>query len=139
MIYGKTYNAVRQLNDASKKFEKIYEFKSGLNHDVTTTYLIWHDEDLRKEVCGDRGKKTVTHFSIVDGRKFARLETGRKHQIRSSLSKLGQPIHGDVRYGGKRDKRVYLHATRLKLFGLKGELEYLNNEEFFSKPDWYKK
>ena len=139
MIYGKTYDAVRQLNESSRQFEKIYEFKSNLNRDITTNYLIWHDEDLRKEICGDRGKATTTHFYILDGRKFARLETGRKHQIRSSLSKLGEPIFGDVRYGGKRDKRVYLHATRLKLNGLKGELEYLNGEEFFSKPDWYKK
>ena len=42
--------------------------------------------------------------------------TGRPHQIRTQLAKMGCPIRGDVKYGYDRpvaDKKIYLHARRL--------------------------
>jgi len=62
MIYGKTYEAVRQLNEASEKLKKIYEFKSDLDRDITTEYKITHDEDFKRERAGDVGKTTKTKF-----------------------------------------------------------------------------
>ena len=44
--------------------------------------------------------------------------TGRTHQIRAQLSKIGLPIKGDVKYGfkrGERDRSIYLHAYRVKV------------------------
>jgi 23S rRNA pseudouridine1911/1915/1917 synthase len=38
------------------------------------------------------------------------LETGLRHQIRAQLAHLGFPIRGDLFYGGKPAKRLYLHA-----------------------------
>ena len=136
MIYGKTYDAVRQLNNSSSKLKKIYQFKSDLKQPITTTFKIRHDEENMREVCGENGKTTETVFFFEDGKKYAEIKTGRKHQIRASLSKLGKPIFGDVRYGGKRERRVYLHSTYLKINGLSGELDYLNGQEFRSKPEW---
>ena len=47
----------------------------------------------------------------------ARLETGRKHQVRIHLSEAGYPVLGDARYGGgrarHRARRLALHAWRL--------------------------
>ncbi len=46
------------------------------------------------------------------------LETGRHHQIRAQLSKLGAPIKGDLKYGAPRsnpDGGIHLHARQLKL------------------------
>jgi len=62
MMYGKTYEAVRQLNEASEKIKKIYEFKSDLEQDITTEYKMTHDEDYHREKAGDVGKPTKTKF-----------------------------------------------------------------------------
>lgn len=50
-------------------------------------------------------------FSLVE----ARLETGRRHQIRVHLAGLNCPIAGDHRYGAKLDpcRRLALHAQQL--------------------------
>jgi len=45
------------------------------------------------------------------------LETGRHHQIRAQLSKIGIPIRGDIKYGSPRpnpDAGVSLHARKLE-------------------------
>jgi|GEM_PF-14716 len=45
------------------------------------------------------------------------LETGRHHQIRSQLSKIGIPIKGDIKYGYPRpnpDAGISLHARKLE-------------------------
>ncbi len=44
----------------------------------------------------------------------ANLFTGRTHQIRVHLSSVGLAILGDVLYGGKPEKRVMLHSSRLE-------------------------
>ena len=136
MIYGKTYEAVKQLNSVNKKLTKIYEFKSDLNQDIITEYKITHDENYHREKAGNVGKKTKTKFWIEGNKKYAQLITGRKHQIRASLSKLNKPIYGDTKYGGKKAARIYLHSVYLKLDGLNGKLSYLNGQEFWSKPEW---
>ncbi|MGE0559360.1 MAG: 23S rRNA pseudouridine(1911/1915/1917) synthase RluD [Burkholderiales bacterium] len=72
------------------------------------------------------GKPAVTHYTVVE--RFAaasllacRLETGRTHQIRVHLQKLGHPIWGDPVYGKKttatvlRIGRQALHAEKLTL------------------------
>jgi 23S rRNA pseudouridine1911/1915/1917 synthase len=44
-------------------------------------------------------------------------DTGRSHQIRTQLSKMGCSIRGDVKYGAKlsdHDGRIYLHAFSLE-------------------------
>ena len=38
------------------------------------------------------------------------LKTGLRHQIRVQLSHFGFPLLGDVKYGGKRSTRIFLHA-----------------------------
>jgi len=43
-----------------------------------------------------------------------RLETGRKNQIRVHFSEAGHPVVGDVKYGGGKASRLYLHAWRLR-------------------------
>lgn len=136
MIYGKTYEAVKQLNEANKKLKKIYEFKSDLNKNIITEFKITHDEKYHREKAGDIGKKTKTKFWIEGNKKYAELATGRKHQIRATLSKLNKPIYGDTKYGGKKADRIYLHSVYLKLDGLKEKLEYLNGQEFWSRPEW---
>ncbi len=54
------------------------------------------------------GKSAITILKVLEStREISKLEielhTGRKHQIRRHLSKIGHPIIGDYRYGGKRN------------------------------------
>ena len=44
------------------------------------------------------------------------LETGRHHQARTQLAKIGSPIKGDLKYGAKRsdaDGSISLHARAI--------------------------
>ena len=46
------------------------------------------------------------------------LKTGRHHQIRTQLSKIGHPIKGDLKYGSKRsnkNKSISLHSSSIEL------------------------
>jgi 23S rRNA pseudouridine1911/1915/1917 synthase len=46
------------------------------------------------------------------------LMTGRHHQIRAQLSKIGSPIKGDLKYGSERsnkDGSIHLHARKVEL------------------------
>ena len=66
-------------------------------------------------------KKAVLHYKkITDLDRYTvleiTLETGRHHQIRSQLTKIGFPIRGDLKYGAKRsnpDGSIDLHARSL--------------------------
>ena len=42
------------------------------------------------------------------------LKSGRKNQIRVHFSEAGHPVIGDVKYGGPRASRLYLHSLRLR-------------------------
>ena len=42
------------------------------------------------------------------------LKSGRKNQIRVHFSEAGHPVVGDVKYGGERASRLYLHSARLR-------------------------
>ncbi len=72
------------------------------------------------------GKPAVTHYTVLEKLPRAsvlacRLETGRTHQIRVHLQKLGHPIWGDPVYGPRNApalpaiKRQALHAEKLAL------------------------
>ena len=43
-----------------------------------------------------------------------KLKTGRKNQIRVHFSEAGHPVVGDVKYGGRRARRMCLHSLRLR-------------------------
>ena len=67
------------------------------------------------------GKKAVLNYRIIsksDNYTLLEidLETGRHHQIRAQLAKIGSPIKGDVKYGARRsnkDRSIHLHAWKL--------------------------
>jgi 23S rRNA pseudouridine1911/1915/1917 synthase len=70
---------------------------------------------------GPEAKLAVTHYKVSKSNDRyslveVNLETGRKHQIRVHLSRLGCPIIGDKIYGATRSpaERLGLHAWRLE-------------------------
>ena len=44
------------------------------------------------------------------------LRTGLRHQIRIQLAHSGHPLLGDVKYGGQKASRLFLHAQRYTIF-----------------------
>lgn len=57
--------------------------------------------------------KVLDNFQLLE----VDLETGRHHQIRAQLSKIGVPIKGDLKYGSARsnpDGGIHLHARQLE-------------------------
>ena len=69
------------------------------------------------------GKKAILNYKVIgksDNYTLLEidLETGRHHQIRAQLAKIGSPIKGDVKYGARRsnkDRSIHLHAWKLSL------------------------
>lgn len=104
-----------------------------------------HPKDRIKMGVVESGKKAVTHYKVVE--RFAshtlvecNLETGRTHQIRVHMAKIGHPLVGDLIYGYKKQsfhlKGQALHAKKL------GFIHPSTNEymEFISPlPDYFEK
>ena len=67
-------------------------------------------------------KKAIMHYKVIaHSDNYTLLEidlkTGRHHQIRCQLAKMGCPIKGDLKYGAKRsnpDGSISLHARRIQ-------------------------
>ena len=69
---------------------------------------------------GAQGKSAKTTYEVVmSNDKYSlielRPETGRTHQLRVHLQKLGHPIIGDTLYGTETAERMYLHAASLEV------------------------
>lgn len=77
----------------------------------------------RMAIVAKGGRDAVTHYEVIaryNGFTHirCRLETGRTHQIRVHMEKLGHPLLGDMVYGRKRAEKGLegqcLHARELK-------------------------
>lgn len=74
----------------------------------------------------ETGKPASTNYRVLSSEGLYSLvelspETGRTHQLRVHLTKLGHPIVGDELYGGKKAPRLLLHAFCLELTLLSGK------------------
>lgn len=77
--------------------------------------------DRKKMAVREDGKRAVTHFMVLErfrGKALLRcvLETGRTHQIRVHLAKIGFPVTNDPVYNPRRpdpDHGQFLHAASL--------------------------
>ena len=66
---------------------------------------------------GKFAKTVWRKLSVKDGTTLVEvdLKSGRKNQIRVHFSEAGHPIIGDVKYGGEKASRLYLHALDLRV------------------------
>jgi len=81
-----------------------------------------HPKDRIKMAIVESGKRAVTHFKVLERFESntlveCNLETGRTHQIRVHMAKIGHPLVGDLIYGFKKQrfnlKGQVLHAKKL--------------------------
>ncbi|MHA0290547.1 pseudouridine synthase family protein [Mesomycoplasma ovipneumoniae] len=143
ILYGLNYKSVVELNKKQKFFEKIYTFESKIKLKKpikTDLFIKKNDLNKKMEVCKNEVECHLisTTFFSKNNRNFAILHTGKKHQIRVTLSHLGFPIFGDEKYNGEPKNRLFLHSFSLKFNNLDGFLSYLNGKKFVSKPEWWK-
>jgi 23S rRNA pseudouridine1911/1915/1917 synthase len=127
VIFAKTSKALSRLNKMFREdeVEKVYwaivQNRPPKESDTLTHYTV-KNEKINKSMAYDsekpNTKKAILHYSLIaqSDNYFLleiNLETGRHHQIRTQLSKIGCPIKGDLKYGAKRSNRdgsISLHA-----------------------------
>ncbi len=131
VVFAKTSKALTRLNEMFRNGEvkKTYwaivkecprETEGELVH-----YLV-RNEKQNKSYAYDKevknSKKAVLHYKLIGhSQNYYLLEvdlkTGRHHQIRCQLAKMGCPIKGDLKYGSARsnpDGSICLHARSVK-------------------------
>jgi 23S rRNA pseudouridine1911/1915/1917 synthase len=130
VIYAKTSKALSRLTQMVKNREikKTYWTvvpKVDIPKQQRLVHYLQKNEKTNKATVfpkvTDGAKEAVLHYKIIktlDNFQLLEidLETGRHHQIRAQLSKIGVPIKGDLKYGSPRsnsDGGIHLHARRL--------------------------
>jgi len=130
VLFARTSKALSRLNLQFKlrKINKIYwaVVSSDINPQANTlTHWLKRNTKINKSIAYENeiidSKKAVLHYKkLTDLDRYTvleiTLETGRHHQIRSQLTKIGFPIKGDLKYGAKRsnpDGSIDLHARSL--------------------------
>jgi 23S rRNA pseudouridine1911/1915/1917 synthase len=133
-----TSGVLMLVKDEDFRQRAIKEFKKD---NVYKEYIAWVEGIISEPVEVDKPiltqKKNNKAYSNVSGKgKPARTEFfpdivsanktkikciihhGRTHQIRTHLRYIDHPIIGDEQYGGRRAKRVMLHAYKVRLFDM---------------------
>ncbi|MGL4343380.1 MAG: pseudouridine synthase [Metamycoplasmataceae bacterium] len=141
IVYAKNYKTLVELNDKTKYFDKFYLLKSDYDFDkkiviLYTKYDTKTDSILVSEKPNKNWTRMETIFYKEKNIRYAKLLSGRKHQIRLSLNYLNFPIYGDKKYGGKKERRLFLHSHKIVFKNLSKDLEYLNNGIFISNEKW---
>lgn len=131
VIFAKTSKALSRLNEMFKdgEIKKTYwaivkecpkQEEAELTH-----YLVRNEKQNKSYAYAEEvknSKKAVLHYKLIarsDNYYLLEvdLKTGRHHQIRCQLAKMGSPIKGDLKYGAPRsnpDGSICLHARSVK-------------------------
>ena len=127
VVFAKTSKALSRMNemfregDVKKSYWAIVKNCPQQEEDELIHWLV-RNEKQNKSFAYDRekpgAKKAILHYKVVSkSDNYFLLEidlkTGRHHQIRSQLAKIGCPIKGDLKYGYPRsnpDGGICLHA-----------------------------
>ncbi|MDR1499448.1 MAG: RluA family pseudouridine synthase [Tannerellaceae bacterium] len=127
IIFAKTGKALSRLNDMFRagKIKKTYWAIVGAlppREEDTLTHWLSRNEQQNKTYAYDEerpnSKQAILHYKLIarsDNYYLLEidLKTGRHHQIRSQLSRIGCPVKGDLKYGFARSNPgggICLHA-----------------------------
>ena len=108
----KTYWAVVPKTEIPKKQRLINYLQKNEKNNKATVFPK-ATEGAKEAILNYELIKVLDNFQLLE----VDLETGRHHQIRAQLSKIGVPIKGDLKYGSARsnpDGGIHLHARQLE-------------------------
>ena len=133
VLFAKTSKALPRLNKMCAEHKGVKKTYLAIvankppHPQGTLTHWLTRNEKQNTARAYDRevpgSKKAVLDYRLIaQSERYFLLEielhTGRHHQIRCQLSKMGCPIRGDLKYGAPRsnpDGGISLHAWRLEL------------------------
>lgn len=130
VVFARTSKALSRLNDmfrngeVDKTYWAVVKNRPEKDEDKLTHYLIKNEKNNKStayDIEKPHTKKAVLHYKLISAsQKYflleIDLETGRHHQIRCQLAKIGSPIKGDLKYGAERsnpDGSISLHARTI--------------------------
>lgn len=130
VVFAKTSKALSRLNEMFKNKEVKKTYWAIVKNrpekeEAELRHYIVRNEKQNKSYASDKekanSKLAILHYKLIaSSEKYNLLEvdlqTGRHHQIRCQLSKIGSPIKGDLKYGFDRsnpDGSISLHARRV--------------------------
>ena len=131
VVFAKTSKALTRLNEMirggeiHKTYWAITESTPNPEQGRLTHYIV-RDGRTNRSRAYDKpkadGKKAMLNYQILGcSTNYTLVEvellTGRHHQIRAQLSKIGCPIKGDLKYGAKRsnpDGGISLHSRAIE-------------------------
>lgn len=130
VVFARTSKALARLNDMFRKGEVKKTYWALVKNtpkepEGELTHYLVRNEKQNKSYAYDTEKPgskiAVLHYkTIAHSDNYCLLEvdlkTGRHHQIRCQLAKMGYPIKGDLKYGYPRsnpDGSICLHARRV--------------------------
>ena len=133
VLFAKTSKALPRLNKmfaehnkVNKTYWAIVQNRPALPEGTLTHWLTRQEKNntaraYDREVSGS--KKAVLDYRLIASTDRyhlleIHLQTGRHHQIRCQLAKMGCPIKGDLKYGAPRsnpDGSISLHARNLTI------------------------
>lgn len=117
VVFAKTSKALSRLNTMFSGHEEVRKTYWAISanrptaDEGTLAHWLIRNEKQNKSYAYDRevprSKKAILRYRVVgSSERYHLIEvellTGRHHQIRCQLSKIGCPIRGDLKYGAKR-------------------------------------
>ncbi|MEZ4799506.1 MAG: RluA family pseudouridine synthase [Flavobacteriales bacterium] len=131
VLYARTTKALNRLTNMFKyrEVQKTYwAVVKGNPEEPEGTVInhLWKDEKQNKtfafsEPAPNRKESELSYKVVGAGDNYTYMEvypkTGRHHQIRATLSSLGCPIKGDIKYGSRRTNEnasIHLHARKIE-------------------------
>lgn len=156
VMFAKNYSSLKELSLMVRKrlLEKYYicMVRGKIEDDEKVVSYLSKDESINKvsiyNEYREGSKRIETRFKpIRTTERYSLIEvdliTGRSHQIRAQLSKMGCPIIGDIKYGDANEnmyfKKAYglgsqfLAGYRVFFRETSGILDYLKGREFISE------
>jgi len=130
VVLARTSKALSRLSEmfrtgeVKKTYWAIVKNMPPKSEDELVHYLV-RNEKQNKSYAYDKeapdSKKAILHYKLIgkSDNYFlleVDLKTGRHHQIRCQLAKIGCPIKGDLKYGAERsnpDGSICLHARKV--------------------------
>lgn len=131
VVFARTSKALTRLNDmfrnneVKKTYWAVVKQCPPQDEGELVHYLVRNEQQNKSYAYDEEvknSKKAILHYRLIGhSQNYYLLEvdlkTGRHHQIRCQLAKIGCPIKGDLKYGFPRsnpDGSICLHSRRVQ-------------------------